>query len=159
MDILLKYHVIIIDWFGGKDMTLVMAGLIYSALVLGAFAKYYYYYNIRGSDLLLCPIMPLILFVVIPISMAFDILKDKTTSLWVKLVSILAVLISSIFSYPISIGISAVYLTTNKDEANENITTSCTPKGTDNGNNIFELYDLFICRLAENINHLHRRLA
>lgn len=140
-------------------MTLVMAGLIYIALVLGAFAKYYYYYNIRGSDLLLCPIMPLILFIIIPISMTFDIVKDKTTNLWVKLISILAVFIFSVFSYPISIGISAVYLTTNKDESNESTKTLCTPQNTNNSNNIFESYDLFICRLAENINHLHRRLA
>lgn len=140
-------------------MTLVMVCLIYSALVLGAFAKYYYYYNIRGSDLLLCTIMPLILFVVIPISMAFDILKDKTISLLVKLFSISAVFIFSVFSYPISIGISAVYLTTHKDESNENVKIPCAPPNTDNRNNVFELYDLFICRLAENINHLHRRLA
>lgn len=140
-------------------MTLVMVGLIYSALVLGAFSKYYYYYNIRGSDLLLCIIMPLILFIVIPISMALDILKDKKTSLLSKLFSICIVFIFSIFSYPISIGISAVYLTTNKDESSENTKTLCNPPNADKWNNIFELYDLFICRLAENINHLHRRLA
>ena len=140
-------------------MTFEIAGLIYSALVLGAFAKYYYYYKIRGNDLLLCPIMPLILFVIIPLLMTFDILKDKTTSLGIKFFCISAVFIFSIFSYPVSVGISAVYLTTNKDEANEIASTFYNPKNAENWNNLFELYDLFICRLAENINNLHRRLA
>lgn len=140
-------------------MTLIMAGLIYSVLVLGAFAKYYYYYNIRDSHLLLCPIMPLILFIIIPISIAFDILKDKTTTLLVKSFCILAIFIFSIFSYPISIGISAVYLTTNQDESNHDTKKLCKQTTTDSWSNLFELYDFFICRLAENINYLHRRLA
>lgn len=142
-------------------MTLVMAGLIYSALVLGAFAKYYYYYRIRDSSLLLCPIMPLILFVVIPISMTVDILKDKTKSFGIKLFHIVTVFVFSIFSYPISIGIFAVYLTTNKDESiNTTITeAACNQTTVDHWGNVFELYDFFICRLAESINHLHRRLA
>lgn len=140
-------------------MTLGMAGLIYSALVLGAFAKYYYYYNIRGSNLLLCPIMPFILFIVIPVLIAFDILKDKTATLLIKFFCIIAIFIFSIFSYPISIGISAVYLTTYKDESTNDSISICSKKTTGNWHNLFELYDFFICRLAENMNHLHRKLA
>jgi|GEM_PF-2743637 hypothetical protein len=141
-------------------MTLVMAaGLIYSALVLGAFAKYYYYYHIRGSNLLLCPIMPLILFVIIPISMTFDILKYNTTSLWTKLFYTLVIFIFSVFSYPTSIGISAVYITTNNDDSTDNTETIYGQKNADNWGTAFELYDFFICRLSESISHLHRRLA
>lgn len=149
---------IIMDWFGGKDMTLVMFGLIYSALALGAFAKYYYYYHIRGTNLLLCPVMPLILFIIIPISMTVDILKDNTVRLTTKLFYILSIFVFSIFSYPISVGISAIYLTT--DQADTTNTESvCEQTTTDDWGNIFELYDFFICHLAESINHLHRRLA
>ena len=140
-------------------MTLFMAGLIYSALVLGAFAKYYYYYNIRGNNLLLCLFMPLIFFIIIPISMTFDILKDKTTALLFKFFYILAIFIFSVFSYPISIGISAIYLTTNKNESNGGIESVCEQTTADNWGNVFELHDFFICRLAESINYLHRRLA
>lgn len=140
-------------------MTLITAGLIYSTLVLGAFAKYYYYYSIRGSSLLLCFIMPFILFVIIPLSMSFDILKDNTTSFLVKLFYILAIFIFSIFSYPISVGISAMYLTANKDDSDDSAETVCDQMNADNWGNAFELYDFFICRLAENINHLQRRLA
>lgn len=137
-------------------MTLFMAGLIYSALVLGAFAKYYYYYNIRGSSLLLCLIMPLFLFVIIPISMTFDILKDKTTSLLVKIFYSVTIFIFSIVSYPISIGISATYLTGNKEDSGDSAEAVC---DQDNWGNVFELYDFFICRLAESISHFHRRAA
>lgn len=137
-------------------MTLFIAGLIYSALVLGAFAKYYYYYNIRGRNLLLCLIMPLFLFIIIPISMTFDILRDKTTSLLVKLFYSVTIFIFSIFSYPISIGISAMYLTGNKDDSDDNTEVVC---DQDNWGNVFELYDFFICRLGESISHFHRRVA
>lgn len=140
-------------------MTLVMAGCLYSALVLGAVAKYYYYYHIRGSNLLLCLIMPIILFVIIPLSMARDILRYKTTSLPVKLFYILAIFIFSIFSYPLSIGISAMYLTTHKDNSDDSAENICEQTSIANWGNVFKLYDFFICRLAESINHLHRRLA
>lgn len=140
-------------------MTWLMVSLIYSALVLGAFAKYYYHYQIRGNSLLLCPLMPLILFIIIPISMTIDIAKDKTTTLAIKLFYVVTIFIFSIFSYPISVGISAVCLTTNKDETvpyNEIVSEQLC---IDNWSNLFELYDFFICRLGESINHLQRRLA
>lgn len=152
-------YMITIDWFGGKEMTWFIVGLIYSALILGAFAKYYYYYNIRGANLLLCFIMPLISFIIIPIAITFDILKNQTTRLLIKLFYILAIFIFSIFSYPISIGILAMYLTANKDESDDSIETVCEQPNADNWGNAFRLYDFFICRLSESINHLHRRLA
>lgn len=96
-----------------------LAMLIYVVLVLSALAKFYFYYNIRGSILVLAAIIPALLVAVLPFLFIYHIVRDKETGMLVKLTSSIRAFFDCIIDYPVNVGVSAVCL--NPSYNSENI--------------------------------------
>lgn len=87
-----------------------LAMLIYVVLVLSALAKFYFYYNIRGSILVLAAIIPTLLVVVLPFLFIYHIIRDKGTGMLVKITSSIRAFFNCIIDYPVNVGVAAVCL-------------------------------------------------
>lgn len=92
--------------------------LLYVVLVLSALAKFYFYYNIRGSILMLTAIMPTLLVAVLPFLFICHIVRDKETGVLVKLTSSIRVFFDCIIEYPVNVGVAAVCLNPSYDSEN-----------------------------------------
>lgn len=95
-----------------------LAVLIYVILVLSALAKFYFYYNIRGSILMLTAIIPMLLVAVLPFLFIYHIARDKEIGMLVKLASSIRAFYDCIIDYPVNVGIAAFCLDPSHNSAN-----------------------------------------